>query len=96
MNKKSLFQTLWININRRLPPDSNQEILIWLPKNNIGIFPIKAFEARKAAIKLLENKENYKTMPPSRIFSQWMPIYPPKVYEEAWEKYQKEMENVPF
>lgn len=77
-SKKDRLQEAWVPISKRLPPDTDEEILCWNYWQGKGI-TMTAWVARLAAEYLLEH-EGDKEMSISwdRRISHWMPVYEPK------------------
>jgi len=86
MNKKETLQSMWIPINARVPPDSIEIILCWLPLYN-KVVTRRARTARMDAERMMSPDwiDSEIDLSWDRRFSHWMPIYSPsgrKMFKE--------------
>lgn len=75
MNKRELLQSTWVPITKRMPPDSDELILVW---NWVYKEPAVwlAHQARQHA--RIEIEETGDDLSWDRRISHWCKIYPPR------------------
>lgn len=73
MNKKQLFKNMWVSIEKRYPPDTNDRILVYEELFNGSYFP-EIRGARKAR----ENIYTDFSLGRKPRISHWMSLYLPE------------------
>lgn len=81
MNKAELMKSLWIHVTSRLPPQSDDDVLLYIPEYKT-ITVCKGWIAREDAMRFIGDDgkidENvFKYFAWDRRFTHWMKIYGP-------------------
>lgn len=73
MNKKEFWQRIWIHVEKRKPPETEDPVLIWNPFWKEALV-MEAKIARYGALAMEQERD----ISPDRIFNKWCFIYPPE------------------
>lgn len=73
LSKSEMWNAIWIPLNKRLPPETDKQVLIWNYLWQQAI-PMEAKIARYGGIAMLAGKR----VSPDRVYSYWCFVRPPK------------------